>query len=191
MVLTQHMITMEHMKNKLVLLLILIFQLSWSQIPCISKNYKINNFIDAFIYINNDENFTPTLSSIYVSSLYYENKGYMITITRENNSDIMINPKAQNLGFFKYKKFNLLLKGYKVKDIEFLKKIIANKSVSNKSELKFTTPNQNITYDPYQWFLLFDKKMNLINYSLPEEENKIKEVFEKFNISTNKVEQKT
>lgn len=103
----------------------------------------------------------------------------------------MINPKAQNLGFFKYKKFNLLLKGYRVKDIVFLKKIIANKSVSNKPKLKFTTPNQNITYDSYQWFLLFDKKMNLINYSLPEEENKIKEVFEKFNISTNKVEQKT
>ena len=75
MVLTQHIIAMEHMKNKLILLLILISQLSWSQIPCVSKNYKINNFIDAFIYVNDDENFVPSLSSIYISSLYYEDQG--------------------------------------------------------------------------------------------------------------------
>ncbi|WP_250253469.1 hypothetical protein [Chryseobacterium sp. Marseille-Q3244] len=178
------------MKNKLILLLILISQLSWSQIPCVSKNYKINNFIDAFIYVNDDENFVSSLSSIYISSLYYEDQGYMIIITRENNSDIMIDPKAKNLNFFKYKKFNLLLKGNKVEDIEFLKKIIDHKSISNNSELKFTTPNKNISSDPYQWFFLFDKKMNLINYSLPEKEEKIKEVFEKFDISTNKVEKR-
>ncbi|MEJ5103875.1 hypothetical protein WH267_09030 [Chryseobacterium sp. MYb328] len=190
MVLTQHTITMEHIKNKLILLLILVFQLSWSQIPCVSKNYKINNFIDAFIYVNDDENFVPSLSSIYISSLYYEDQGYMITITRENNSDIMIDPKAKNLNFFKYKKFNLLLKGNKLKDIEFLKKIIDHKSISNNSELKFAMPNKNISSNPYQWFFLFDKKMNLINYSLPEKEEKIKDVFEKFDILTNKFEKK-
>lgn len=190
MVFTQHTIKMEHMKNKLLLVLILISQLGWSQIPCISKNYKINNFIDAFIYTNNDENFTPTLSSIYVSSLYYENQGYMITITRENNSDININPKAKNLTFFKYKKFNLLLKGNTPEDLNFLNKAIINKSISNNSDLKFTTSNDNISNDPYQWLLLFDMKMNLINYSLPEEENKIKEIFEKFSIPTSKVEKK-
>lgn len=190
MVIIQHTIAIVHMKNKLILVFILIFQLSWSQIPCAPKGYKVNNFIDAFIDVNNDENFVPNLSSIYISSLYQESYGYMITIIRENNDDIMINPKTKNLFFFKYKKFNLLLNAYDVKDIEFLKKIITNKSVSNNSELKFSTPNQNITYDPYQWILLFDKKMNLINYSLPEEENKIKKVFEKFNISTDKVEKK-
>ncbi|WP_241314831.1 hypothetical protein [Chryseobacterium arthrosphaerae] len=178
------------MKNKLVILFILIFQLSWSQIPCVSNNYKINNFIDAFIYVNNDENFTPILSSIYISSLYYDNEGYMITITRENNSNIMINPKAKNLSFFKYKKFNLILKGGTAKDLEFLNKVIINKSITNNSNLKFTIPNNNISSDPYQWFLLFDKKMNLINYSLPEQENKILEIFEKFSISLNKVEKK-
>jgi len=190
MALTQHTIKMEHMKNKLLLVLTFIFQLGWSQIPCISKNYKINNFIDAFIYTNNDENFIPTLSSIYVSSLYYENQGYMITITRENNSDININPKAKNLNFFKYKKFNLLLKGNTAKDLGFLNKIIMDKSISNNSALKFTTPNSNISNDPYQWFLLFDREMNLINYSLPEQENKIKEIFEKFGIPTSKIGKK-
>lgn len=187
---SQYMIKTEHMKNKLVILFILIFQLSWSQIPCVSNNYKINNFIDAFIYVNNDENFTPILSSIYISSLYYGNEGYMITITRENNSNIMINPKAKNLSFFKYKKFNLILKGGTAKDLEFLNKVIINKSITNNSNLKFTIPNNNISSDPYQWFLLFDKKMNLINYSLPEQENKILEIFEKFSISLNKVEKK-
>lgn len=190
MVLIQNTITMGHMKNKLILLSIMIFQLSWSQIPCVSKKYKINNFINAFIYTNNDDNFIPTLSSIYVSSLYYENQGYMITITRENNNDIVINPKAKNLSFFKYKKFNLILKGNTAKDLEFLNKVIIDKSITNNSDLKFTTANNNISNDPYQWFFLFDKNMNLINYSVPEEENKIKEVFEKFNISTNKGEKR-
>ncbi|SFN21230.1 hypothetical protein SAMN05421594_1502 [Chryseobacterium oleae] len=170
------------MKSKLTILLFFLFQLGFSQIPCISKNFKFNNFIDAFIYTNNDENFKPDLSLIHVSSLYYKGKGYMITITRDNIKSIMVKPNSEHLEFFKYKNLDLLLQGNTTKDIKFLKKIISNKVVSNNSKVEFIKPYNNVSYDPYQWFLLFDKKMNLISYELPEEEETIKEVFKKFNI---------
>ena len=190
MALVQHMIKMEPMKIKLTLVLAFIFQFSFSQTPCIQEKYNFNNFIDAFIYINNDENFKPDLSLIHVLSLYYKDKGYMITITRDNIKSTMINPKSKYLEFFKYKNFDLLLQGKTAKDLDFFIKIISNKRVSSKSKIEFVKPHNSISYDPYQWFLLFDREMNLINYSLPEQENKIKEIFEKFGIPTSKIGEK-
>lgn len=176
------------MKNKIAFLILFFgIDLMFSQVPCVTKYYNFNNVIDAFIYANNDEKFKPDLSLIHVSSLYYEDKGYMITITRDNMKSIMVNPNSKNLDFFKYKNFYLLLQGKTAKDIRFLKKIISNKVPSNSSKVEFIKPYDNVSYDPYQWFLLFDKSMNLINYTLPEEEEKINEVFKKFNIVPHKV----
>ncbi|CAH0255857.1 hypothetical protein [Chryseobacterium sp. Bi04] len=175
------------MKNKIAfLILFFVIDLMFSQVPCLVKNYNINNFIDAFIYTNNGENFKPDLSLIHISSLYYTDKGYMITITRDNIKSIMVNQKSENLEFFKYKNFDLLLQGKTTKDIKFLKKIIIDKVVSNSSKIEFIKPYDNVSYDPYQWFLLFDKKMDLVNYTIPEEQEKINKVIKKFNITLHK-----
>jgi hypothetical protein len=185
MVHIQHTKTLLQMRNKLTLLLIFIFQLTFSQISCVSKKYTFDNFIDAFINVNNDENFKPELSIMHISSFYYTDKGYMITITRDNIESTMVNQKSPNLEYFKYNGFDLLLQGKTLKDITFLKKIIKKKTTSNLSKIKFKEPYENISNDPYQWFLLFDKKMNLINYTLPESKEKIIGLFEDFNIKIN------
>lgn len=186
MVHIQHTITMVQMKNKLTLLfLTFTFQLTFSQIPCVSKKYTFDNFIEAFISINNDENFKPDLSIMHISSFYYTDKGYMITITRDNIESTMVNPKSPNLEYFKYSGFDLLLQGKTAKDITFLKKIIKKKTISNLSKIKFKEPYEDVSNDPYQWFLLFDKKMNLINYTLPESKEKIIGLFKDFKIKIN------
>lgn len=179
------MTKMELMKNKLTFILIFLFQLIFSQTPCVSKKYNFDNFIDAFIYMNNDKNFKPNLSIIHISSFYYGEKGYLITITRDNIESIMVNPKSPNLEYFKYQGFDLLLQGKTSQDINFLKKIIKNKSESKFSNIKFKEPYDNVSYTPYQWFLFFDKKMNLKISTFPEEDDLIKEVLKKFNINGN------
>ena len=82
------MIKMELIKNKLtiifILIFIFIFQLLSSQTPTVSKKYNFDNFINAFIDINNENNFKPNFSIIHISSFYYDQKGYLITITRDN-----------------------------------------------------------------------------------------------------------
>ncbi len=180
--LIQHMIKMELIKNKLTIILIFIFQLLSSQTPTVSKKYNFDNFINAFIDINNDNNFKPNLSIIHISSFYYDQKGYLITITRDNIESIMVNPKAANLKYFKYRGFDLLLQGKTCEDVTFLEKIIKERSPSNFSNIKFKKPYENISYTPYQWFLFFDKKMNLMVSTFPEEEDIIRKVLEKYNI---------
>ncbi|MNK67976.1 hypothetical protein D3C87_873250 [compost metagenome] len=172
---------MYQMKNKLCIILIFIFQLTFSQIPSVEKNYTFDNFIEAFIKINRDENFKPDSSIILISSLYYEGKGYMVTILRDN-IESLINPLVSNLEYFKYNNFDLLLQGKKNEDIEFLKKIIKRKMISNSSKIKFKEPNKNVSYHPYVWYLLFDEKMKLKDYTVQEEDVEIEKIFKEYNI---------
>lgn len=168
------------MKNKLFIILVFIFQLTFSQIPAVSKDYAFDNFVEAFIKINKDENFKPNSSIILISSLYYEEKGYIITILRDN-IESLINPLASNLEYYKYKNFDLLLQGQKNEDLEFLKLIIKEKMISNSSKIKFKEPGKNVTHHPYVWYLLFDKNMKLKDYTL-EEDEEIERVFQEYNI---------
>ncbi|MBP6577962.1 MAG: hypothetical protein KA232_12215 [Chryseobacterium sp.] len=172
------------MKNKLCIILIFIFQLNFSQIPSVAKNYTFDNFIEAFIKINRDEYFKPDSSIIIISSLYYEGKGYMVTILRDN-IESLVNPLASNLEYYKYNNFDLLLQGKKSEDVEFLKKIIKRKMISNSSKIKFKEPNKNVSCNPYVWYLLFDEKMKLKDYTLQEEEVEIEKIFKEYNIRNN------
>jgi len=179
---------MELVKNKLILLFFFIFQISLAQIPCLENNFILNKYIDAFIYVNNDNNFKPNKSLIHIASFYSKYKGYTIVITRDNIEAIMVNPKASNQEILDYKKFDLVLKGENPEGLAFLKKIIKDTKTTKSSKIKFITPNNNITSDPYQWYFLFDKNMNLINYYLTDGNIEIESIFKKFDISTNKIE---
>lgn len=179
------------MKNKLILLFFFIFQISLAQTPCPEGNFIFNKYIDAFIYVNNDNNFKPNKSLIHIVGFYSKDKGYTIAITRDNIETTMVNPKANNQEILKYKQFDLVVNGKTPEDLIFLKKIIKYTKAIKANKIKFITPNINATSDPYQWYFLFDKNMTLINYYLTDGNLEIEPVFEKFGISTNKVEKKT
>lgn len=169
------------MKNNLCLILIFIFHLTFSQTPSVSKNYSFDNTIDAFIKLNNDENFKPNLSIIFITSMSYNEEEYLISILRDN-IESLINPLSPNLEYYKYDGFDLVLHGIKSDDIEFLKKIIKKKVISKSSLIKFKEPIKNVTYDPYEWYFIFDKKMKLKDYTLPGTDAEIETIIKEYNI---------
>lgn len=170
------------MKNRLILLIVFVFNISLAQIPCAVNDFTFNKYIDAFMYVNSDDNFKPNKSLIHILGFYSKDKGYTIVITRNNIESTVINPKAKNQEFLKYKNFDLIVKGEKPEDLVFLKQIISNTKITKNNKIKFIIPDNNISYDPYQWYFLFDKNMNLIDYYLTDGNIEIESIFRNFGI---------
>lgn len=108
-----------------------------------------------------------------------EKKHYIIFISRDNIESTLIKENSDYLEFYKYRNFDLLLQGKTLEDIYFLKKIIKGIVVSKNSKVRFKKSYKNVSNDPYQWFLFFDFKMILIDYTITDNNKEAIDFLEK------------
>ena len=169
------------MVNKIVLFFLMFsFLIGYSQIPKINKSFSINKYINSFIKVNNNSNFKPNKSLIHLfAHSKKEKKQYIIFISRDNIESTLIKENSDYLEFYKYRNFDLLLQGKTLEDIYFLKKIIKGIVVSKNSKVRFKKSYKNVSNDPYQWFLFFDFKMNLIDYTITDNNKEAIDFLEK------------